>query len=279
MLPDVVIATVEGSETNIKITYPQDYLAADQLFRLRAQSWQPEAGAGSRRLTGHNYVVFGGSRGIGRAVADSLVEQGAQVVSVSRQSGFDIRQQSEVRQALGRAHQELGSIDGVVVTAGVLSTGALVSMSQHAVAEMIDTNLVGSALVAQEAHPYLSESRGTLVFFGSSSYTRGRGGYAIYSATKAAIVNLTQALADEWAADNIRVNCVSPARTATDMRQKSNLDDSDLLSSDQVAGATVALLCSDTTGTVLNVDRRTVARELAPWNDAAVARSARYLQA
>ena len=61
---------------------------------------------------------------------------------------------------------------------------------------------------------------GSLLLFTSSSYTRGRGGYSLYSSAKAAVVNLTQALADEWAADGVRVNCVNPERTGTPMRTK-----------------------------------------------------------
>ena len=57
-----------------------------------------------------------------------------------------------------------------------------------------------------------------LLNFTSSSYTRGRSYYALYSSSKAAIVNFTQAIAEEWTSDNIKVNCINPERTATPMR-------------------------------------------------------------
>ena len=75
-------------------------------------------------------------------------------------------------------------------------------------------------LIAQEFHPHLRATRGSLLYFTSSSYTRGRSGYSLYSSAKAAVVNLTQALADEWSGDGVRVNCINPERTGTPMRTK-----------------------------------------------------------
>ena len=74
--------------------------------------------------------------------------------------------------------------------------------------------------MAQEFFPHLAASCGSMLLFTSSSYTRGRSGYSLYSSAKAAIVNLTQALADEWASSAVRVNCVNPERTGTPMRTK-----------------------------------------------------------
>ena len=58
-------------------------------------------------------------------------------------------------------------------------------------------------MIAQEFYPHLRRSRGSLLYFTSSSYTRGRSGYSLYSSAKAAVVNLTQALADEWSGDGV----------------------------------------------------------------------------
>ena len=65
----------------------------------------------------------------------------------------------------------------------------------------------------------MKKSKGSFILFTSSSYTRGRAGYSIYSSTKAAIVNLTQALSSEWQKDSIRVNAICPERTKTPMRE------------------------------------------------------------
>jgi 2-C-methyl-D-erythritol 4-phosphate cytidylyltransferase len=109
--------------------------------------------------------------------------------------------------------------------------------------------------VAQESHKFLAESKGSLLFFTSSSYTRGRANYSVYSSTKAAIVNLTHALADEWAEDSIQVNCINPTRTATEMRIRAfgTEDKTTLLSGGQVAAASAQALVSGMTGQIFDV--------------------------
>jgi ribitol-5-phosphate 2-dehydrogenase (NADP+) / D-ribitol-5-phosphate cytidylyltransferase len=96
-----------------------------------------------------------------------------------------------------------------------------------------------------------------LLLFTSSSYTRGRSGYSLYSSAKAAIVNLTQALADEWAADGVRVNCVNPERTATPMRTKAFGEEPEgsLLRSEVVAETSLDVLISNFTGHIIDVRR------------------------
>jgi len=106
----------------------------------------------------------------------------------------------------------------VVNAAGLLKNAKLHEQSAVDIAEQIQTNLTAALNVARHSHRWLKESAGSLLFFSSSSYTRGRAGYAIYSATKAAIANLTQGLSEEWAPDGIRVNCIVPGRTDTEMR-------------------------------------------------------------
>ena len=96
------------------------------------------------------------------------------------------------------------------------------------------------------------------MLFTSSSYTRGRAFYSIYSSTKAAIVNFVQAVAQEWEPAGIAVNCINPERTKTPMRvQNFGVEPDDtLLRSEDVAAATVRSLLSDYTGQVIDVKRK-----------------------
>ena len=73
--------------------------------------------------------------------------------------------------------------------------------------------LPGADLHRPGVLPAPGRDQGSLLLFTSSSYTRGRSGYSLYSSAKAAVVNLTQALADEWADTGVRVNCINPERT------------------------------------------------------------------
>ena len=109
--------------------------------------------------------------------------------------------------------------------------------------------------MAMSAYPHLKKSNGKLLFFTSSSYTRGRAFYSLYSSTKAAVVNFVQAIAEEWEGDGISVNCINPERTNTPMRV-SNFgveEPSTLLSAENVAKAALGTLLSDITGQVVDV--------------------------
>ena len=170
-------------------------------------------------MPGKTLVVFGGSYGIGAEIADAARRMGAVVFSFSRsQTGTAVQDMASVQEALERAYKESGRIDYVVVTAGVLHRSALTESSEQVVRESIDVNLTGPVFIAQASAQYLAETNGQLLLFTSSSYTRGRAGYSLYSCTKAAVVNLTQALAEEWEPLGIRVNCINPERTSTPMR-------------------------------------------------------------
>jgi len=200
--------------------------------------------------------VFGGSYGIGADVVRLAGEAGCTVFALGRSTtGTHIEDPSDVQAALERAHAETGRIDAVVLTAAELYRGSLAEMSDDDVMRQLQVNYLAPINVARAAQPYLKKSSGQLLFFTSSSYTRGRAGYVLYSSTKAALVNLTQAIADEWSADGIRVNVINPERTQTPMRVKAFGEEppETLLTSEAVAGTVLDLLTSDLTGHVVDV--------------------------
>jgi 2-C-methyl-D-erythritol 4-phosphate cytidylyltransferase len=145
-----------------------------------------------------------------------------------------------------------GGIDHVICTAGLLRIGAAVDTSPEDLAQVIDVNVTGTLNVARAAHPHLRERRGSFTVFASSSFTLGRPNYVAYSGSKAAVVNIAQGLAEEWATDGIRVNAVSPERTDTPMRRRAFPEESrvGMLQPTDVARATLRLVLSDITGQV-----------------------------
>jgi 2-C-methyl-D-erythritol 4-phosphate cytidylyltransferase len=175
-----------------------------------------------------------------RSATDTHVERRADVVAACRQ----------VLAATGR-------IDHVVNTAGILPRGELAETSEETVYMATEVNYLAPIHIAQVFHPHLQRTRGSLLLFTSSSYTRGRSGYSLYSSAKAAVVNLTQALADEWAADGVRVNCVNPERTATPMRTRAfgQEPEGTLLDSETVAETSLDVLISSWTGHIVDVRR------------------------
>ena len=256
-MPEVPVHLVAGEESNMKLTYKEDTFLLDKLFQLRG-SQAPEV-PGKEHFGGRVAVVFGGSYGIGKDIATELRNAGAKVYSFSRSlTGTDVGNRRDVARALKEVADKEGKIDYVINTAGVLNKEPLCSMDYSIIQAAVQTNYMGTVNVALEAYNYLKQTQGQLIFFTSSSYTRGRAFYSIYSSTKAAIVNFVQAIAQEWESVGIRVNCINPERTKTPMRVKNfgvEPDDT-LLKSEVVADATVRCLMADYTGQVIDVKRQ-----------------------
>ena len=259
-LPGTRIVAVPGDEVNLKITTRTDMVLADRMIQLRTLS-AAEQPRPSRPLRGARLYVIGGTNGIGEAIADQARAEGGLVAVDGRRTGLDVRDYAAVESHAAAAAKALGGLDHVICTAGVLRIGRATELAPEALAEVIDVNVGGSLNVARAAHPYLAASRGSLTLFASSSVTQGRPNYVAYSASKAALVNLAQGLADEWAEDGIRVNAVSPERTDTPMRRAAFPGESPigLLAADDVAAATLRLIRSDLTGQVLDVRRHDAA--------------------
>jgi 2-C-methyl-D-erythritol 4-phosphate cytidylyltransferase len=261
-LPEVRIAAVNGSEENIKITRPLDLIIADRLFQLASRSLAGSPEGSQASLAGKTVVIFGGSYGIGYAVARGAEQLGATVMSFSRSdTQTDIRDADGISDALAKAAAETGGVDAVIISAGSLTKAALMELTDASVVEQLQINLLGPALIAKAAGPYLQKTGGHLVFFTSSSYTRGRAEYSLYSAAKAGVVNLTQALADEWSHLGVKVNCINPERTATPMRRSAFGDEppESLLAASTVAESVLDLIRSSYTGLVVDVRRDTTA--------------------
>jgi 2-C-methyl-D-erythritol 4-phosphate cytidylyltransferase len=256
-LPGVPVYVVAGDEQNMKVTYPVDLFIMDKLFQLSSHFATPHSKADHLRLlAGKSIVVLGGSYGIGADVARLAEEAGCQVSTFARSTtGTHVEDSAAVEAALQEAHAKAGRIDAVVLTAAMLTKGALAEMDDESVRQQVEVNFLAPVHVARAARPYLRESGGHLVFFTSSSYTRGRADYVLYSATKAAVVNLTQALADEWLEDDISVNVINPERTRTPMRLQAFGEEppDTLLESEAVAATTLDVLAGDLTGHVVDV--------------------------
>ena len=256
--PEVDIGVVQGEERNMKVTEPIDIFVADKLFQLYSADGRATLDDDELRssLTGKVAVVFGGAYGIGADIAALAEEHGCTVRSFSRSStSTHVDRRADVVKARDEVLKELGQVDFVVNTAGILPRGLLLDETDESVYQATEINYLAPIFIAQAFHSALRASGGSLLLFTSSSYTRGRSGYSLYSSAKAATVNLTQALADEWAEDRIRVNCVNPERTGTPMRTKAfgSEDPNSLLASETVARTSLETLIGGRTGHVIDV--------------------------
>ena len=210
------VAIAKGSPSNIKITTALDLFLAEQLLRtLPSES----RGEGAGLLLGKKVVVTGGTGGIGAALCARLEEEGAQVFSLSPSSvrfPIDLRDASSCRELFGQICREKGNVFALVNCLGALQIKPVATLEEEEIDSLIDTNFKAVVYACRYCQ---IESGGHIVNIASSSYTRGRGGYAIYSAAKAAVVNFTQGLSEER--EELFVNSVVPSRTDTPMRQSS----------------------------------------------------------
>lgn len=185
-------------------------------------------------------LITGASRGIGRAVCERLARDGAQVAACASAHGNELDELvGEIRQAGGvavpllgdlqdtdtparlvaQAAEALGGLDAVVGNAGISSPAPLATLELEDWDRVFAVNVRAQWLLARAAYPWLQQSRGSLVTVASMSGVQPYAGIGAYSATKAALIMLSRQLAQEWAADGIRVNCVSPGLVRTPLTQ------------------------------------------------------------
>jgi len=181
-------------------------------------------------LQGQAAVVTGAAKRIGRALALSLAEAGANIAITWRQSEaearqtvadiealgaqaiasqVDVRNPEQVRSAIEAAAQRCGRLDILVNNAGRYETAALESLTIEQWDAMFDTNTRGPFLAAQAAHPYLKAARGRIINIGSLGGMHPWPTHAHYSTSKAALHMLTRTMSRAFAPE-ISVNCVAP---------------------------------------------------------------------
>lgn len=258
-LPQEKIYLVDGDTSNMKLTYEEDLHVLDKLCQLRSTLAETDDRIhfALSDLKGKVLVIFGGTSGIGAEMKRVAEAYQAKIVAAGTSNGVDITDLDSIRHVLETTQAAHGRIDYIVNSAGILHRQALIDMASEDVLKAIQVNYIGAVNVALAAFDHLRLSQGQLLNFTSSSYTYGRAMYSLYSSSKAAIVNLTQALADEWHSRSVRVNCINPERTATPMRTRAFgvEPEGSLLSAREVAEKSLLVLLSEYTGQIFDVKR------------------------
>ncbi|HFM0800789.1 TPA: D-ribitol-5-phosphate cytidylyltransferase, partial [Escherichia coli] len=255
MVPGVRVATVVGAESNMKVTHPIDLFIAEKLLQ-EANKISFNTGDNLDYIKDKNIIIFGGNSGIGLEIKKAAILLGANVEIASRSfNNVDIVDIECVKNYLAQMEKKLGCIDYIINTAGVLIKKPIDMLTNEEVHTLININFIGAVNIAMASKQYLKKSSGMLLNFTSSSYTRGRSYYALYSSSKAAIVNFTQAIAEEWSSENIKVNCINPERTATPMRTINfGIEPAELLLDPRdVALTSLKVLGADSTGLIIDV--------------------------
>jgi NAD(P)-dependent dehydrogenase (short-subunit alcohol dehydrogenase family) len=166
-------------------------------------------------LKNQTAVVTGGAKGIGAATVKAMESAGARVEVLDIERGCDVTDEAQVKQAFER----IGGIDILVNNAGRAVRKSAVELKKEEWDAVLDLNLTAMFLCSRLAHPYMKQRGGGAIVNLASIMGFSGGIYpnASYQASKGGVVNLTRALALEWAADNIRVNAVAPGYVRTDL--------------------------------------------------------------
>lgn len=243
-------------------------------------------------LAGRVALVTGGSRGIGRAIAERLAEAGARIVisylkdetaaseaTAAIQSQFkveaasvraDVSNVSEAARLVQTASDKFGRLDILVCNAGVWEGAPVEEISEELWDRVLDVNLKGTWAVCRAAVPLLKrQGWGRIVSVSSTAGQRGEANYSNYAASKAGQIAFTKSLAAELGAYGVTVNAVAPGWVETEMTTRaftvegfrrsaeSTIPLGRIASPDDIA-LPVLFLCSEwarhITGEVLNIN-------------------------
>lgn len=192
-----------------------------------------------KSLEKQSVLVTGGGTGIGAAIAILLARSGANVVITGRTEATlrataaqhpaisyvvaDVSRPSDVARSVGEATARHGKLDALINNAGVVEIVPLANIDLDHVRRISETNFVGLVEMTRVALPHLEKTKGAIVNIASTVADQPFANMSVYCATKAAVVALTRAWAQELAPRGIRVNAVSPGPIETPIYQPEKL--------------------------------------------------------
>lgn len=185
------------------------------------------------QLHGKVALVSGASRGIGRAIVETLAAEGAHVVAVARtaellqplvaglpQAGLavaaDLREPAAAARVVAAAQTHFGGLDILVNNAGATVRGDFLALDEAQWQDGFALKFFGAVRLSRAAWPLLQAARGAIVNVVGIGGRTGSAEFTIGGSVNAAVLNLTKSLADRGVADGVRVNAVNPSAIATE---------------------------------------------------------------
>lgn len=189
-----------------------------------------------RTISEKVFIVSGGSRGLGRGIAEQLLESGGKVATFSRSAtefteammkaapssfywqSLDVTDGAALKDFVGCVYKTFGRVDGLVNNAGATLDALLPITTDEEIERTLSLNLKSVLILTRLASRImLRQQSGSIVNISSVLGVRGFKGVSVYGATKAALDGFSRSLARELGSKNIRVNSVAPGFLATDM--------------------------------------------------------------
>lgn len=188
-------------------------------------------------------LITGATRGIGRALSESLAEQGAHVIFNLREGDkntlapftehllkcgaskatpvtFDVTNTAQIKEALDDFNSKHGVIEGLVNNAGISRDQLVLRMKEEDVTATLDTNLKGAIMVTQIlSRGFLRAASASIVNISSVVGLMGNAGQTAYAASKAGMIGMTKSLAKELGSKNVRCNAICPGFIDTNMTE------------------------------------------------------------
>ncbi len=178
-------------------------------------------------------LVTGASKGIGFAIAEAFIDEGAQVALVGRNKDLlmkaqrkfgskafsiiaDLSRVSEIERMYREVSDKLGKIDILVANAGIVTTDTLAEVTENEFDRVMETNVKGVYFTVQKALPYLKIESSVILLSSIAAHT-GFPNFSAYSSSKGAVLEMARCFAADLAPKNIRVNSISPGVIMTKM--------------------------------------------------------------
>ncbi|WP_289662566.1 3-ketoacyl-ACP reductase [Flavobacterium panacagri] len=217
-------------------------------------------------LKNKNALITGAGKGIGKAVAIALAKEGVNLILVSRTKSdidqlaeetsklgvktlalsADVSDINSINSAVEKAIAEFKSIDILINSAGIASFGKFLELEPEAWERIIQVNLMGTYYTTRAVIPNMIERQtGDIINISSTAGLNGNALTSAYSASKFAVLGLTDSLMQEMRKHNIRVTALTPSTVATDMAKDLNLTDGNpekVMQSEDMADLIIAQL-------------------------------------
>ncbi|KQC34092.1 3-ketoacyl-ACP reductase [Nonlabens sp. YIK11] len=227
-------------------------------------------------------IITGGSRGLGKAMAIAFAKEGIDVAVTGRDESalqdtvselenigvkafyatFDVSNHEEVKIGVSDLINKLGSVDILVNNAGIAAFGSFQEMEVEQWSQIIQTNVMGMYYMTKEVLPHLiDKNEGDIINVSSTAGLSGNANTSAYSASKFAVIGMSESLMKEVRKNNIRVCTLTPSTIATDMTVELGIADKDsedsVLQPEDFAQLVVA---------GLKLPRRAVMKSAALWS-------------